>query len=229
MDMKYSVPCTRAVSSWAMTEFSLSLQMGLLYPFQKLCSNYLLDSGFSWFIYIRHPVLLLIFWNFWHLQLPLGMSSQLNCGLQKRALLLIIATFLFRLNVLFCLPHFLTHFLASGKSPVVAVPVWFSLSESWKYKRSWIQDSELLKFHIRPWKAINDSYAGVIVWWMKSKSIRVVAVKAVIQLSISLPLQDHIRQLRYGKHRWALCPPTVKVSVRRSALGQKNGCSGCKT
>lgn len=42
------------------------------------------------------------------------------------------------------------------------------------------------------------------------KSIRRVAVKAAVQPSVSLPLQDHIRQLRYGKHRWAPCPSTIK-------------------
>lgn len=103
----------------------------------------------------------------------------------------------------FCLPHFLTHLLDSGSSPVLAVPVWFSLSEIWVCKRSWIQTSELLRFHVRPWKAINYSRAGVIVQRMKSMCVD--AVKAGIQPSVSLLLQNPLGKLRREKQKWG--PP----------------------
>lgn len=53
------------------------------------------------------------------------------------------------------------------------------------------------------------------------------AVEAAIQQSVSLLLQDHIRQLRYRMHRWAPCPSTIKASVRKSTLSQENRCRGC--
>lgn len=82
---------------------------GLLYPFPKLCSNCLLDSGFFSFICVRHPVLFLIFWNSWHLHLPSGMSSELNCSWSAKVCLVINYCHLsVSLNVLFSsptLPH----------------------------------------------------------------------------------------------------------------------------